>query len=160
MLCTQCCLDLSSRTCLEIDGKPICRACAHDGAEPISFYAIGVVKVGAGGSSGESVIELQPFMKKFMYRLNEEKHLTIVYHLHRMSGIRTRFQRRIDNKKVGVFASRTPNRPTPIAVTEVELVRIDDLSLTVRGLDALEGSPVLDVKLGYLEIRNRHKRKE
>jgi tRNA (adenine37-N6)-methyltransferase len=158
MLCKQCGQDISSGEYLVIDGDPTCRTCIHDGAEPVSLYPIGVVKAGTGESSDESVIELQPFMKKFMFRLAEETHLTIVYHLHKVSGIRTEFHRRIDNKKVGVFASRTPCRPTPIAVTEVELVRMDDLSLVVLGLDAMENSPVLDIKLGYREIQRKRPR--
>lgn len=46
----------------------------------------------------------------------------------------------------GVFALRSPHRPNPIGVSTVELVEVDDEGLTVRGLDALDGTPVLDLK--------------
>ncbi|MBN1666466.1 MAG: SAM-dependent methyltransferase, partial [Anaerolineales bacterium] len=46
----------------------------------------------------------------------------------------------------GLFALRTPRRPNPIAVTEVEIVAIQENVLTVRGLDAYNDSPVLDLK--------------
>ena len=47
---------------------------------------------------------------------------------------------------VGVFATRSPRRPNPVGLTLVELVKQDDAVLWVRGLDALDGTPVLDIK--------------
>ncbi|MGE3190903.1 MAG: tRNA (N6-threonylcarbamoyladenosine(37)-N6)-methyltransferase TrmO [Vicinamibacterales bacterium] len=46
----------------------------------------------------------------------------------------------------GLFATRTPRRPNPIALTVVELVGRDGPNLRVRGLDMLDGTPVLDIK--------------
>jgi len=46
----------------------------------------------------------------------------------------------------GVFSTRSPRRPNPIGLTVVELLRRDGPSLHVRGVDMLEGTPVLDVK--------------
>ena len=46
----------------------------------------------------------------------------------------------------GVFACRSPSRPNPIGVTMVRLERVDGCRLVVRGLDALEGSPIVDLK--------------
>ena len=46
----------------------------------------------------------------------------------------------------GVFALRSPNRPNPIGVTEVELISIEGNILTVRGLDAFNNTPILDLK--------------
>lgn len=46
----------------------------------------------------------------------------------------------------GVFATRSPDRPNPIALSLVDLIRCDGQVLTVRGLDALDGTPVLDIK--------------
>jgi tRNA-Thr(GGU) m(6)t(6)A37 methyltransferase TsaA len=48
--------------------------------------------------------------------------------------------------KRGVFMLRSPYRPNPIGVTEVELIHIKANVLFVRGLDAIDGSPVLDIK--------------
>ncbi len=47
---------------------------------------------------------------------------------------------------VGVFASRTNLRPNPIGLTLVELLKVDGKTLTVRGLDAFDGTPILDIK--------------
>ncbi|RKY70618.1 MAG: tRNA (N6-threonylcarbamoyladenosine(37)-N6)-methyltransferase TrmO, partial [Candidatus Latescibacterota bacterium] len=46
----------------------------------------------------------------------------------------------------GVFSLRSPVRPNPIGLTRVRLLRRDGNVLVVQGLDALEGSPVLDIK--------------
>jgi len=46
----------------------------------------------------------------------------------------------------GTFALRSPVRPNPIAASVVELVKVDGTRLTVRGLDCLDGTPLLDIK--------------
>jgi len=51
-----------------------------------------------------------------------------------------------DIPAVGIFATRAPIRPNPIGLTLVELVRRDGNVLIVKGLDALSGTPVLDIK--------------
>jgi tRNA (Thr-GGU) A37 N-methylase len=48
---------------------------------------------------------------------------------------------------VGVFASRSPNRPNPIALCIADLIRREDNRLIVRGVDALDGSLLLDIKV-------------
>ncbi|HNS24571.1 MAG TPA: tRNA (N6-threonylcarbamoyladenosine(37)-N6)-methyltransferase TrmO, partial [Methanobacteriaceae archaeon] len=49
-------------------------------------------------------------------------------------------------KKRGIFSTRAPPRPNPIGLTMVDLIKREGPVLTVRGLDALDGSPVLDIK--------------
>jgi tRNA (adenine37-N6)-methyltransferase len=51
-----------------------------------------------------------------------------------------------DNRKHGVFATRSPRRPNPIGLTVVELLRRDGVELHVRGVDMLDATPVLDIK--------------
>lgn len=51
-----------------------------------------------------------------------------------------------DNKPHGVFATRSPRRPNPIGLTVVELVRREGPRLYVRGVDMLDGTPILDIK--------------
>ena len=52
----------------------------------------------------------------------------------------------------GTFATRSPNRPNPIGLTVVELLRIDGRRLRVRGVDCLDGTPVIDIKPYSAEI--------
>jgi tRNA (adenine37-N6)-methyltransferase len=47
---------------------------------------------------------------------------------------------------IGVFPARGPNRPNPIGVSACEIVELGDTWLSVRGLDAIDGTPVLDLK--------------
>jgi tRNA-Thr(GGU) m(6)t(6)A37 methyltransferase TsaA len=51
-----------------------------------------------------------------------------------------------DNRPHGVFATRSPRRPNPIALTVVELLRREGPRLHVRGVDMLDGTPILDIK--------------
>jgi tRNA-Thr(GGU) m(6)t(6)A37 methyltransferase TsaA len=53
---------------------------------------------------------------------------------------------RMDMPLLGIFATRTPYRPNPIGLTLVELLRVEGNVVTVRGLDAFDGTPVLDIK--------------
>lgn len=57
-----------------------------------------------------------------------------------------------DRPQRGVFDTRSPHRPNPIALELVKLIRIDKTKLTVRGLDALEGTPVVDLKPYSAEV--------
>lgn len=50
------------------------------------------------------------------------------------------------NVETGVFACRSPSRPNPIGLCVVKLLKVEGCVLTVEGLDALEGSPILDIK--------------
>ncbi|MBW2597596.1 MAG: SAM-dependent methyltransferase, partial [Deltaproteobacteria bacterium] len=58
-----------------------------------------------------------------------------------------RFKRGLDGKEVGVFASRTPDRLSRIGIQDVRLVKVEGTTLVVKGLDAINGTPVLDIKL-------------
>lgn len=51
-----------------------------------------------------------------------------------------------DDRPHGVFATRSPRRPNPIGLTTVELLRRDGMQLYVRGVDMLDGTPILDIK--------------
>ena len=55
-------------------------------------------------------------------------------------------RRHLGAPQVGVFASRSPSRPNPIGLCIVELMKIEKCILFVKGLDADEGSPVIDIK--------------
>jgi tRNA-Thr(GGU) m(6)t(6)A37 methyltransferase TsaA len=60
--------------------------------------------------------------------------------------MRRRPQGREDMPEIGIFAQRARHRPNPIGVTAVRLLRRDKNRLVVQGLDAINGTPVVDVK--------------
>jgi len=76
-------------------------------------------------------------------------HLYVLFWLHGIRGeiqLHVHPQNRQDLPEVGLFATRTPRRPNPIGLQVVELVSREGNVLTVRMLDALNGTPVLDIK--------------
>jgi tRNA-Thr(GGU) m(6)t(6)A37 methyltransferase TsaA len=73
-------------------------------------------------------------------------HLFVIWTFNRSKGFELMGPTPIDNKVHGVFATRSPRRPNPIALTVVELLRREGNTLLVRGLDMLDGTPILDIK--------------
>ena len=157
LICSECGKRVEDSHLITIDERPICMTCLYKGAEPLEIYPIGVVRgelqgeekglVDLNGAKEISCIDLLPSQRRFMHRLEDEEFLTIVYYLHKVKSVRSVFNRRFDRKEVGVFASRTPHRASKIAIQDVRLLGIRGTTLYVSGLDALDGSPVIDIKL-------------
>ncbi len=83
--------------------------------------------------------------------IEQFSHLLILFWMHRAAEaeplrMRRRPQGRADMPEVGLFAQRARHRPNPIGVTAVRLLRRDKNRLFVEGLDAINGTPILDVK--------------
>ncbi len=79
-------------------------------------------------------------------------HIIILYWIHLRDNEKERSvlqvvpRRHTSNIEVGVFACRSPSRPNPIGLCVVELTKAEDCILEVKGLDALENSPIIDIK--------------
>jgi formylmethanofuran dehydrogenase subunit E len=73
-------------------------------------------------------------------------HLHVFYLLHESQGFNLKVQTPWDKQPHGLFATRSPHRVNPIAYAVVELLGRKDNILTVRGIDAIEGTPVIDIK--------------
>ncbi len=83
--------------------------------------------------------------------IEEFSHLNVVFWMNRIhererKDLKARPRGRSDMPLVGVFATRSPHRPNPIGLTLVELVKRKRNILTVKGLDAINGTPILDLK--------------
>jgi len=100
----------------------------------------------------EAKVRIFPEFCDGLKGINEFSHILILYWVHLRDKEEERrtlqvFPRRHGvDVKVGVFACRSPSRPNPIGLCVVELIKIEECTLTVRGLDAFEGSPVIDIK--------------
>ena len=83
--------------------------------------------------------------------LDQFSHVVVVFLMHRAAfdparDLTRRPQGRADMPELGIFAQRARHRPNPIGITAVELIKVEGNVLTVRGLDAIDGTPVLDIK--------------
>jgi tRNA-Thr(GGU) m(6)t(6)A37 methyltransferase TsaA len=126
----------------------------------ITFKAIGIVQnefkeptsakraSGAEIKESESRIVLNPDLEEGLLGLESGDQLMIIFHFHLSKGFDLHQHPRGDpsRDKRGVFALRSPRRPNPIGVTVVELLGIKGNVLRVWGLDAIDGTPVLDLK--------------
>ena len=95
--------------------------------------------------SQESRIVLQRQYVDGLYKIEEHKHLDVIFYFHKSAPIDIS-QQRVREGTRGVFASRSPVRPAPLGLTTVELLNVEGNELVVRGLDALNGTSVLDIK--------------
>lgn len=93
----------------------------------------------------ESTIIVDKQYEEGLFRIEDHRYIQVVFLFDRSSGYTLKGPRRYGDVK-GVFASRSPRRPVPIGVTTVELLSRKGNELQVLGLDALDGTPVLDLK--------------
>jgi len=117
-------------------------------SQKCELKSIGVVE-----DSGElSRVKIFPQFCMGLQGLDNFSHLIILYWFHlRDKEEERRILQVIPRKhpgapQVGVFASRSPTRPNPIGLCVVELTKIENCVLFVKGLDAVEGSPIIDIK--------------
>lgn len=126
-------------------------------AEPITMQPIGVVRNGVrqprplGWERVRSNIIIRPELAPALDGLEGYSHIIVVFWMHQVpadAGTAMQVCPRGDPRYPlqGVLAIRTQNRPNPIGVAVVPLVARRGNVLRVRGLDAIDGTPVLDVK--------------
>ncbi len=111
----------------------------------MNFKPIGYVRRGRGASRKE-VVELEVLEEYAggLKGIEGFSHLIVLYfmHLAKEEGL----TRNVGGVEVGVFATRSPNRPNPIGLSVVELLSVEGNVLKVRGINAFDGTPVLDIK--------------
>ena len=82
--------------------------------------------------------------------IEEWSHIYVIYWLDKVSHTEEPVvhfpSTKADSLPLGIFATRAPIHPNPIGLTLVELIRREENVLWVRGLDAYDGTPVLDIK--------------
>ena len=94
----------------------------------------------------EGVIEIEPAFEAGLADIEGVSHLYVIWLFHKVDGYDLVAYPPSDDRPHGVFATRSPRRPNPIGLTVVELVRRDGRRLHVRGVDMLDGTPILDIK--------------
>lgn len=102
---------------------------------------------GLGTKHGaEGILEILPEFEAGLTDIEGFSHLIVLWVFDRSEGFELLGTPPSDNRPHGVFATRSPRRPNPIAFTVVELVQRDGRSLHVRGIDMLDATPILDIK--------------
>ncbi|MGD0511873.1 MAG: tRNA (N6-threonylcarbamoyladenosine(37)-N6)-methyltransferase TrmO [Terriglobales bacterium] len=94
----------------------------------------------------EGVLEIMPEFELGLTDIEGFSHLFVIWAFDRSEGFALLGTPPSDNRPHGVFATRSPRRPNPIGLTVVELLRRDGRLLHVRGVDMLDGTPILDIK--------------
>jgi tRNA-Thr(GGU) m(6)t(6)A37 methyltransferase TsaA len=94
----------------------------------------------------EGMIEIRPQLEEGLTDIEGFSHLFILWHFHRAGEPELMAQPPTSDRSHGVFATRSPQRPNAIGLTVVELLRREGRRLFVRGVDMLNGTPVLDIK--------------
>lgn len=124
--------------------------------QAIHFHAIGYVEndfTAPGAfrdcSALESRLVLDPSLIEGLRGLEAGQQLMVLFYFHCSQGYELSQHPcgDLSRSERGVFTLRSPHRPNPIGVTVVELLAVDGNVLHVRGLDACNGTPILDLKL-------------
>ncbi|MFW5928279.1 MAG: tRNA (N6-threonylcarbamoyladenosine(37)-N6)-methyltransferase TrmO [Thermoplasmatota archaeon] len=120
----------------------------------IEIETIGVVKnefkdeVPDDYKEKKSTIKLKEIYSEALLGIEENSHITVLMWFHEGDRSIKQVHPMADesNPLTGVFATRSPVRPNPIAVTTCELIKKEGIELLVKGLDGLDGTPVIDIK--------------
>lgn len=124
----------------------------------MDLQPIGVVRspitegVDLGWGAVESEIHLRPSLAEGLRGLADFSHALVIFLMHTAPAFNpaTDLVRRprgqADMPELGIFAQRAKHRPNPIGLTAVRVLAVDGPVVRVRGLDAIDGSPVLDLK--------------
>jgi tRNA-Thr(GGU) m(6)t(6)A37 methyltransferase TsaA len=94
----------------------------------------------------EGEIEILPEYEAGLKDIEGFSHLIVVWVFDRSEGFELCGTPPCDDREHGVFATRSPRRPNPIALTAIELLGREGRRLRVRGIDMLDGTPILDIK--------------
>ena len=122
--------------------------------DEVKLRVIGTVRNGResaadqGWGAVESAIEMRPDFAPGLLGLDQFSHVIVLFYMHRdddhePTTLTRRPRHRADLPLLGVFAQRARMRPNPVGITAVEIVRVEPERLVVRGLDAIDGTPVL-----------------
>jgi tRNA (adenine37-N6)-methyltransferase len=107
----------------------------------------GEIPKGLGAKhEADGVLKILPEFEPGLTDIEGFSHLMVIWEFDRSHGFELLGTPPSDNRRHGVFATRSPRRPNPIGLTTVELRRREGVELHVRGVDMLDATPILDIK--------------
>lgn len=118
--------------------------------QPIGYVNNDVEEMGAPEeiAGRKSRIIIEKHLADGLLGMDTAEHVLVVFYFHRADHVRLRLHPRDDTSRPlrGVFGTRTQYRPNPIGVTVARLIQVEGNELMVQGLDAMNGTPILDIK--------------
>ena len=94
----------------------------------------------------EGILEIRPEFEPGLLDIEGFSHLYVIWAFDRSEGCNLVVTPPSDDRPHGVFATRSPRRPNPIGLTVVQLMSREGPVIGVRGIDMLDGTPILDIK--------------
>jgi len=98
------------------------------------------------GNSTTCELEIKPEYAQGLTDIQGFSHVHLFYWLHKSKGYNLMVQTPWDIKPHGLFTTRSPHRPNPIGYTVAEIVKRKNNVITVKNLDAIDGTPLIDIK--------------
>jgi tRNA-Thr(GGU) m(6)t(6)A37 methyltransferase TsaA len=100
------------------------------------------------GHKSEEISQIEVFkeFEKGLKDIEGFSHIVIIFEFHKSQGYHLLVKTPWDDVLHGLFATRSPHRPCPLGLTVVELIAREKNILKVKGLDAIDGTPLLDIK--------------
>ena len=100
----------------------------------------------ASRSQAIGLVEIYPEFADGLKDIEALSHIYLLYAFHESDGYTLQVKPFLDDQEHGVFATRHPCRPNPLGISVVKLLSRKENSLTVEGIDTLDGTPLLDIK--------------
>ncbi len=120
-----------------------------------------IVPIGVIKKNKAIQIELFPKYQEGLLGLTEFSHIVVCYWLHDNDNIKGRNTLRVrpranpNNPVTGVFATRSPKRPNPLAISVCKLISVKNTLISIDNIDARNNSPVVDIKGYFQESSNK-----
>jgi tRNA-Thr(GGU) m(6)t(6)A37 methyltransferase TsaA len=100
----------------------------------------------ASRSQAIGVVEIYLEFADGLNDIEALSHIYLLYAFHQSLGYKLQVKPFLDDQEHGIFATRYPYRPNPIGISIVKLLSRKENTLTVEGIDTLDGTPLLDIK--------------
>jgi tRNA-Thr(GGU) m(6)t(6)A37 methyltransferase TsaA len=106
----------------------------------------GAPRQGALTPENKGIIRVDPEYREALRDLESCSHIIVLYHMHLSNHWHALVRPPGSENEMGLFATRSPNRPNSIGFSVIQLDSVKGLDIHVSGVDAFNGTPVLDIK--------------
>ena len=100
----------------------------------------------SGAKDVSGTVLIDPRYEQGLKDLDGFSHIILLYQFHHSKGYNLLVTPFLDNTKKGLFSTRAPRRPNPIGLSIVRLIKRDQNQLSIKDIDVLDGTPLLDIK--------------